>query len=67
MKDINNKQFVIFNNKKHYVNYFEFNSLSLTDLGIKDISEINGLDKLNNLNHLHLSDNKITQINGLDH
>ena len=41
-------------------------ALNLTNKGIKDIENIQGLDKLSNLHILDLSNNLISQIKGLD-
>ena len=41
-------------------------SLDLSNKGISDISEIRGLESLENLQGLNLNDNQITEIKGLD-
>ena len=48
------------------VNVDDFGHLNLHNIGISDISEIEGLDKLTNLQALWFSGNQITEIMGLD-
>ena len=53
--------YVIYRDKKYEV---KNNSLDLVNLGIEDITEIQGLDTLTDLISLDLRDNKIKKING---
>jgi len=54
--------FVEYNGKKYNVK----NSLKLQNLGIKKITDINGLDKLTSLKKLDLDHNEIEDIDGLE-
>jgi len=54
---------VIYNRKKFKV---KNDRLFLANLGIKDISEIQGLESLTDLQWLDLSGNKIHKIKGLE-
>ena len=55
--------FITLNDKKVYV---VDNELNLREKGIKEISEIIGLDKLTNLKVLNLYGNDITELKGLE-
>jgi len=57
-------QFVKVGNNKIMV---EQGHLNLLNQGIKDISEIEGLENLINLRVLILADNQITEIKGLEY
>ncbi len=56
-------QYVIFRNRNYNV---KKNKLSLVNKGIIDISEIEGLEYLNDLKELDLSNNNITEIKNLE-
>jgi hypothetical protein len=56
--------FVRYKDKKYYVTY---NTLDLHRQGVKDITEIEGLEHLTNLQILDLSWNQIEDIKGLEH
>lgn len=56
-------EFVVYNNKKYYI---QKNSLALIALGIKDLNEIKGLSKLENLKSLNLYNNELKKIEVLE-
>lgn len=57
-------EYVTYKGKKIWV--IEYGVLNLNGMGIKDINEIKGLNKLTNLLTLNLEHNKISEIKGLD-
>jgi len=57
-------EYVTYKGKKIWVG--EYGVLNLSGMGIKDINEIKGLDKLTNLLTLNLEYNQISEIKGLD-
>ncbi len=59
------KEFIKVDGRKK-VEIDEFGHLNLHNMGISDISEIEGLDKLTSLQALWFSDNQIREIRGLD-
>ncbi len=59
------KQFIMVGGRKK-VGIDDFGHLNLYNRGISDISEIEGLDKLTNLQALWLSENQIKEIKGLN-
>ena len=61
---LNLKEHVAVNNEVYLVKH---NILNLNNLSITNISEIEGLEKLTNLNELYLSGNKISEIQDLEH
>lgn len=61
---LNLKEHVAVNNEVYLVKH---NILNLNNLGITSIREIEGLEKLTNLNELYLSGNKISDIQELEH
>lgn len=60
----NKNQYVVINNQNIIV---ESDELYLSNRGIKDISEIHGLNNLSHIKKLYLNNNKITKIHKLDH
>ncbi|MFX1519000.1 MAG: leucine-rich repeat domain-containing protein [Promethearchaeota archaeon] len=56
--------FVTIRGKKYY---FLYGKLDLYGVGISDITEIEGVEKLSNLQELSLNDNQINEIKGLEH
>lgn len=59
-------KYVEFNGKKIEVEK-EYGRLQLNNLGIKKITDIEGLKEIQYLKRLNLSNNEIEEINGLDH
>ena len=59
------KEFIKIGSRKK-VNIDDFGHLNLHNMGISDISEIEGLDKLTSLQALWFNGNQITEIKGLD-